>query len=90
MNCAELAATLENAASRAQTRTGVKRLANMRSDVLRCARLLELHQIEEQLTGLFAIEPSSALLENVMSRITQPGPVAFFRPGNLSRCSNSR
>ena len=42
------------------------------------ARLLELHQVEERLAGLPAIEPSNALLGSVMSRVTQPRPVEIL------------
>jgi hypothetical protein len=41
-----------------------------------CARLLGLHQTEERLTKLPAVEPSRQLLETVMSRITQREPLA--------------
>ena len=42
------------------------------------ARLLELHQVEERLAELLAIEPSVDLLESVMNRVTQPQPVALL------------
>jgi hypothetical protein len=45
-----------------------------------CSRLLELHQTEERLTELSAVEPSSQLLETVMSRIAQREPVAARPP----------
>ncbi len=54
--------------------TGFSKLVVTRSNVLRAQRLLELHQVEEQLTGLCAVEPYGTFLENVMSRITQPEP----------------
>jgi hypothetical protein len=41
-----------------------------------CSRLLELHQIEERLTELSSVEPSTLLLENVMSLISQRKPVS--------------
>ncbi len=74
MNCAELAATLENRLLHERDSHWLLEARRHAKQCPSCARLLELHQVEEQLTGLCAVEPYGTFHENVMSRITQPEP----------------
>jgi len=71
MNCAELAHAL-------RTRLLDERDAHWLLEARRhaehcssCSQLLELHQVEEQLTSLGAVEPSGSFVANVMSRVAQ-------------------
>jgi hypothetical protein len=72
MNCAELARALENQLLHERDPQWVLEAVRHAEQCPSCSRLLELHQVEEQLTQLSAVEPSGKFLENVMSRITQP------------------
>jgi hypothetical protein len=74
MNCAELAAVLENQLLHERDPHWLEEACRHAEQCPSCSRRLELHHIEEQLTGLCTFEPSGAFLENVMSRITQAEP----------------
>jgi hypothetical protein len=76
MNCDELAATLEKTLIHERDPRWFHEARRHAEGCPSCARLLELHQVEERLTELSAVEPSSLFLETVMSRISQRGPVA--------------
>jgi len=74
MNCDELDTTLENTLIHERDPHWLEEARRHAEGCPACARLLELHQVEERLTELPSVEPSSLLLETVMSRITQRGP----------------
>lgn len=74
MNCSELAVTLENQLLDERDPQWLREARRHAEQCPACSRLLELHQVEEQLTGLCEFEPSGAFVENVMSRVTQPEP----------------
>jgi hypothetical protein len=76
MNCDELAATLEKTLIRERSPRWFHEAGRHADGCASCARLLELHDVEERLTELPAVEPTFLLLETVMSRISQRGPVA--------------
>ncbi len=78
MNCAEIAATLQETLLHQRDSQWVREARRHAERCSGCARLLELHQVEERLAGLLAIEPSSDLLESVMNRVAQPQPVALL------------
>jgi len=74
MNCAELAAALENQLLREREPHWVEEARRHAEHCPSCSRLLELHHVEEQLAGLCAVEPSSGFLEHVMTRIKSKEP----------------
>jgi hypothetical protein len=76
MNCDELAATLETTLIRERDSRWLDEARRHAEECPACARLLDLHQVEEDLTQLPAVEPSGLLLETVMSRIARRKPVA--------------
>jgi hypothetical protein len=76
MNCAELAATLEKTLIRERDPRWLDEAHRHADACPSCARLLELHQLEEDLAGLPAVEPSGRLLGAVMSRIAPRAPVS--------------
>jgi hypothetical protein len=71
MNCDELTAALEKTLIRERDSRWLDEARRHAEGCPSCARLLELHQLEEDLADLPAIEPSGLLLEAVMSRIAQ-------------------
>jgi hypothetical protein len=71
MNCEEIAATLEGTLIRERDPRWLHEARRHAAGCPSCARLLELHRLEEDLTDLPAVEPSRLLLESVMDRITQ-------------------
>jgi hypothetical protein len=76
MKCDAIAAMLTNTLIHERDPRSFQEAARHAAGCPACSRLLELHQTEERLTKLPAVEPSILLLETVMSRITQRGPVA--------------
>jgi len=76
MTCDELAGTLDKTLIRERDPHWFHEARRHAEGCPSCTRLLELHHVEELLTGLSGVEPSSLLLETVMSRITQPAPIA--------------
>jgi hypothetical protein len=72
MNCSELAAALENQLLHERDAGWLDAAHRHAEHCPACSRLMALHRIEEQLSGLRAIEPSDAFLETVMSRIMRP------------------
>jgi hypothetical protein len=76
MTCEAVAAMLEKSLIHERDPHWAHEAARHAGGCPACSRLLELHQIEERLTELSAVEPSSRLLENVMSRISQGEPVS--------------
>ncbi len=71
MNCDELTAALEKTLIHERDAHWLQAVREHAEACPSCARLLELHRLEEDLTALPAIEPSGVLLETVMSRIAQ-------------------
>jgi hypothetical protein len=76
MNCDELAATLGRTLIRDRDPRWFHEARRHAEGCPSCARLLELHRVEEHLTELSVVEPSHQLLETVMSRVTQRRPAA--------------
>ncbi len=81
MNCSEIASTLQETLLHERDPQWVREARRHAERCPGCARLLELHQVEERLAGLLAIEPSNDFVESVMSRVTQPQPVALLPAG---------
>ena len=77
MNCAEIASTLQETLLHQRDSRWVREARRHAERCPGCARLLELHKVEESLAGLLGIEPASDLVESVMSRVMQPQPVVF-------------
>jgi hypothetical protein len=75
MKCDAIAATLKKTLVHERDPLWFHEAARHAAGCPACSRLLELHQTEERLTKLPAVEPSILFLETVMSRITQRGPV---------------
>jgi hypothetical protein len=84
MNCAELAATLDGTLIRERDPQWLRDALRHAEQCPTCARLMELHQVEERLTELAVVEPGSAFLESVMERIARLEPVAVERSHGLS------
>jgi hypothetical protein len=76
MKCDAVAAMLEKTLIHERDPRWFHEAARHAAGCPSCARLLEVHRLEERLTELSAVEPSGLLLENVMSRISQRGPVS--------------
>jgi hypothetical protein len=74
MNCVELAAELDRTLLRQRDRQWIHEARQHAMQCPACARLLELHVVEERLTGLAGIEPSAAFLVTVMDRIARAEP----------------
>ncbi len=83
MNCTEIAAVLQETLLHQRDPQWVWEARRHAERCPGCARLLELHHVEERLAGLPAIEPSIDLVESVMNRVTQPQPVAIWPAGQL-------
>jgi hypothetical protein len=81
MNCDELARVLESTLIRERDPRWLDEARRHAQGCSACARLLELHRVEEHLTALPAIEPSGLFLEGVMGRVAQhrPAVVRSFR-----------
>jgi len=77
MNCAEIASALQETLLHQRDPQWVREACRHAERCPGCARLLDLHRVEEQLAGLLVIEPSNDLLESVMNRVAQPQPVAL-------------
>jgi hypothetical protein len=84
MNCAELAAALENKLLHERDPHWLEEARRHAEHCPSCTRRLALHRIAEQLTGVCAVEPSGAFLEHVMSRITQSQPHPFLSAPRFS------
>ena len=78
MNCAKIASTLQETLLHQRDPQWMRDAHRHAEQCSGCARLLEVHKVEESLAGLSLIEPSNDLLEAVMNRMTQPQPVAFL------------
>jgi hypothetical protein len=76
MNCDELAATLETTLLHQRDPRWFREARGHAERCPACARLLELHRIEERLAELPAVEPGGDFLETVMNRVTQREPRA--------------
>jgi hypothetical protein len=74
MNCQELAAVLEQTLIRDCDPGWIKAASEHAARCPSCARSLELYRAEEHLCSLPAVEPSSRLLDTVMSRIALEAP----------------
>jgi hypothetical protein len=78
MNCEEIAAAVEKTLIRERDPEWMPTALEHAEHCPACARLLEVHRLEEQLCALPAFEPSGLLLGSVMSRIAgyaeQPAP----------------
>ena len=77
MNCAEIAATLQETLLHQRDPQWVQEARLHAEQCSGCARLLAVQELEESLAGLSRIEPADDFLESVMSRVTQPQPVAL-------------
>jgi hypothetical protein len=84
MNCDELAATLEKTLIHERNSRWLDEARRHAEGCPACARLLELQQLEDDLTELPAVEPSELFLEAVMSRIAQRKPAAVPSSRGLS------
>jgi hypothetical protein len=71
MTCDAVAAMLERTLIHERDPRWFREVARHAEGCPSCARLMEMHQLEERLTELAAAEPSGLLLQNVMSRISQ-------------------
>jgi hypothetical protein len=76
MNCDELAAVLEKTLLHERDSRWIHEARNHAEGCPVCVRLLALHHVEERLTELPGVEPSSMLLEAVMSRLAHREVVA--------------
>jgi hypothetical protein len=85
MNCLELAATLEGTLLRERDALWFQEARRHAEQCPSCARILELHQVEELLAGLSAVEPGRDILQAVMSRITQREPASVVPAPGLRR-----
>ena len=83
MNCAEIASTLQETLLHQRDSRWVREARRHAERCPGCARLLELHRVEESLARLLGIEPASDLVESVMNRVMQPLPVVFSPPRQL-------
>jgi len=72
MNCAEVAATLEETLLYQRDPEWIREALRHAEQCPSCARLVKLHQLELLLAKLPAVYPSSHFLEGVMDRIAQP------------------
>jgi len=70
MNCVELGDALEGTLLRERDPQWLREARRHAEQCPACARLLQLHQLEERLTNLDAVEPSRLFLDTVMNRIT--------------------
>jgi hypothetical protein len=84
MKCDAVAATLEKTLIHERDPRWLDEAARHAAGCPSCSRLLELHRAEVRLTELSGVEPSCRLLESVMSRITQPEPVAALSSHGFS------
>jgi hypothetical protein len=84
MKCDAVAATLEKTLFYERDPRWFAEAVRHAAGCPSCARLLELHRAEERLTELPAVEPSSRLLEAVMSRITEREPVGVLSSQGFS------
>ena len=84
MTCDAVAAMLEKTLIHERDPQWAREAARHAADCPSCSRLLEMHLLEERLTELSAVEPSSLLLENVMSRILQREPLSAISSRGFS------
>jgi hypothetical protein len=76
MNCADLATILETTLCRERDPQWVQDALRHAEQCPACARLMELHRLEERLGGLSGIEPSPNFSRTIMDQIAQPQPAA--------------
>jgi hypothetical protein len=81
MNCSELASGLRTRLLHERDPDWIFEARRHAEQCPSCSQFLELHQLEEQLMELPAVEPSGAFLPSVMSRIAlaEPRPIASAR-----------
>jgi hypothetical protein len=84
MKCDAVAAMLDKTLLRERDPRWFDEAARHAAGCPSCSRLLEQHWTEERLADLPAVEPSSRLLETVMSRITQREPVSVLSSQGFS------
>lgn len=77
MNCHDIVTILDETLLRQRNPQWLREAYRHADQCPSCARLMALHRLEEQMTELPVIEPSKDFVQSVMSRISQPEPIAI-------------